>query len=60
MSQGRSSEITPSLPPGREKGDRHAHRLLAKSGPGQVFTARGRDLASDHIQEESRHVQYGS
>ena len=48
MSQRRKPVISrPSAPPGRAGGDRHAHRLLAKGGPGQVFAARDRDLVSD-------------
>jgi hypothetical protein len=31
------------------QGDRDAHGLLAKDGPGQVFAARGRDLMSDQL-----------
>jgi hypothetical protein len=61
MSQGRrASDIALSLRPRLAGADRQAHRLLATGGPGQVFAARGRDLVSDQLQEETRHVQYDS
>jgi len=42
--------------PGRREPTVRAHRLLAVGGPGHVFAARGRDLTSDQLQEETRHV----
>ena len=55
-----AGDTTSSRPPGPAGRHRHADRLPAKGGPGQVFTARGRDLMSDQLQEEPRHVQYDS
>ena len=39
-----AGDTTSSRPPGPAGRHRHADRLLAKGGPGQVFTARGQDL----------------
>ena len=47
VTQGRKP-VQPLLPvPAGAGGDPDAHHLLARGGPGQVFAARGRDLASD-------------